>query len=170
MRLRTFEKAEADYVSDYLARQTVRYSIVKTSVMTDSTYSFTSSAHVTHHYNDSHAPGDCISSAISLQVHSGNFNFSELERFWQRDTPRNGHIKTHPEKCRAFLLNLGSRERNGSKRMRLKTNILREISIRRGKMGWCGTWRNKKKGSKWKKALFICCVRDVWFHKLMRSN
>lgn len=105
-------------VSDHLARQTVRYTTVKTSVMTDSTYCFTSSAHVTHHYNDSHAPGDCISSAISLQVHSGNFNFSELERFWQQDTPRNSHIKTHPEKCRAFPLNLGSCERNRSKQMR----------------------------------------------------
>lgn len=105
-------------VSDHLARQTVRYTIVKTSVTTDGTYCFTSSAHVTHHYNDSHAPGDCISSAISLQMHSGNFNFNELERFWQQYTPRNGHIKTHPEKCRAFPLNLGSCERNKSKRMR----------------------------------------------------
>ncbi len=53
-----------------------------------------------HHYKDSYSPGNCISSSISLQVHSGNFNFSELEQFWQRNTPKNVHIKTYPEKHR----------------------------------------------------------------------
>lgn len=66
-------------------------------------FSVISPCHASLQY--SYSPGNCISSAISLQVHSGNF--SELKRFWQWDTLRNGHINTSWEmQRRAFLLNL----------------------------------------------------------------
>lgn len=105
---------------------------------------------------------------ISISVNWNNF---DNETLLKMSILR--HILRNTEK--RFGLNLVVRETDQNEGDKRQTFWEKS----KGGGGWGGVgedgvvWALKelgKKWSKWKTALFICCVRDVWFHKLMRSN